>query len=202
MKNSEEVRNSGDWVIIHTLNLGGEEVVIGENATGPDLARYICAYCRSNELFQEYSECIGSDDYLEIMQIYIGRISGQIEAVKVERANITMPTTPITAAQCYPNDLSKSIKGLIVALRPDVLRREYEIAQHQLIFVDGGFGASANSRGSAVFGYNLCSGKHAHYERRDILGEVKPEHLPAWALEKAAELREMQKEKRRQEPER
>ena len=49
----------------------------------------------------------------------------------------------------------------------------------------GGFGASANSRGSAVFCKNLYDGKTARYERMDVLGEVKPECMPDWAKEKA-----------------
>lgn len=202
MKNADEIRKAGDWQIIHALHIGDKEVVFGENTANPSAQRYLCAYCRFNELFEEYSECVGSNDYLEIMQIYVERIRGQIEAVRAETALVTVPTTPIIAAQCHPNDLSKSIDGMIVAIRANVLRREYQTAPHQLILVDGGFGANANSRGSAVFGYNLYSGKHARYERRDVLGEVKPEHIPAWVLEKAKQLQERQKAKKRQEPER
>ena len=50
------------------------------------------------------------------------------------------------------------------------------------------FGASANSRGSAVFCTNLHTGKSTRYERMDVMGEVKPERLPEWAKEKAQEL--------------
>jgi len=202
MISNDEIRKVGDWGIIHALHIGDKEVVFGENTTNPCSERYMCAYCRSDDLFQEYSECMGGDDYLEIMQIYVERINGQIEAVKAEIACVTVPTVPITAPQCHSNDLSRSIDGLIVAIRADVLRREYRTAQHQLILVDGGFGANADSRGSAVFGYNLYSGEHFRYERRDVLGEVKQEHIPAWALEKAAQLQERQKVKKRQEPER
>lgn len=50
----------------------------------------------------------------------------------------------------------------------------------------GGFGASANARGSAVFCKNLYDGKNTRFERMDVLGEVKPECMPDWAKEKAA----------------
>ena len=53
-------------------------------------------------------------------------------------------------------------------------------------YVTGGFGASANARGSAVFCKNLYDGKNTRYERMDVLGEVKPERMPDWAKEKAA----------------
>ena len=84
-----------------------------------------------------YSDCIGGDDYLEIMQLFIERINEQIEAVKEDIAEIPYPIEPITADLCYPNDLSKSIDGKIVALKADVLRREYRIATHQILLVKG-----------------------------------------------------------------
>ena len=80
------------------------------------------------------------------------------------------------------------------------MRREYQTADRQLVLVRGGFGASANARGSAVFVVNLYNGRESRFERRDVLGEVKPEHIPHWALEKAARIRE--REKKRHEPER
>ena len=55
-----------------------------------------------------------------------------------------------------------------------------------IFLVTGGFGASANARGSAVFCKNLYDGKNTRYERMDVLGEVKPERMPDWAKEKAA----------------
>lgn len=78
----------------------------------------------------------------------------------------------ISADQCHKNDFSKSIVGKIVAIRVDALRREYRSADHQLVLVNGGFGASANARGSAVYATNLYSGKESRYERRDVLGEI------------------------------
>ena len=66
--------------------------------------------------------------------------------------------------------------------------------------INGGFGAAANARGSAVYATNLYSGKESRYERRDVLGEIKPEHIPHWAMEGAARIRE--REKKRHEPER
>ena len=61
-----------------------------------------------------------------------------------------------------------------------------EKPDRQLFLVTGGFGASANARGSAVFCKNLYDGKNTRYERMDVLGEVKPERMPDWAKEKAA----------------
>ena len=61
--------------------------------------------------------------------------------------------------------------------------------------VTGGFGASANSRGSAVFCTNLHTGKNTRFERMDVMGEVKPECMPDWAKEKIAAMSRSHKEK-------
>lgn len=200
MENNNEKRMAGCWEILHALHIGDKEVVVGENLTEPNEARYMCAYCTANDIMRGYNECMASDDYLEIMELYTERITGQIEAVKAEIAERQLPDMTISADQCHKNDFSKSIVGKIVAIRADALRREYRSADHQLVLVNGGFGASANARGSAVYATNLYSGKESRYERRDVLGEIKPEHLPHWAMEKAARMRG--REKKRHEPER
>lgn len=200
MKSNDEKRMAGCWEILHALRIGDKEVVVGENLSDPNKSKYMCAYCTANDIMRGYGECMASDDYLEIMELYTERITGQIETVKAEIAERQLPDMTISADQCHENDLSKSIVGKIVAIRADVLRRECRSADHQLVLVNGGFGAVANARGSAVFATNLYSGKESRYERRDIQGEVKPEHIPHWAMEKAARIRE--REKKRHEPER
>ena len=75
-----------------------------------------------------------------------------------------------------------------IALCKETLRPEYQTADNQILLVTGGFGASPNARGSAVFVQNLYSGKQYRVERIDVLGVVKPEHVPAWAMESAAKL--------------
>jgi len=155
MKNNDEKRMAGCWEILCALHIRDKEVVVGENLTDPNEARYMCAYCEANDLFRRYGECMTNDDYLEIMELYTERISGQIEAVKAEIAERQLPDMTITADQCHKNDLSKNIVSKIVAIRADVLRREYRSADHQLVLVNDGFGATANARGSAVFETNL-----------------------------------------------
>ena len=62
------------------------------------------------------------------------------------------------------------------------------------------FGANANSRGNAVFCTNLYHGKHTRFERCDIQGEVKPEHLPAWVAERLAAVQTEHAEKSKIKP--
>ena len=160
----------------------------------------MCAYCETNDLFRGYSECLGGEDYLEIMELFLNRASEQFVRTRDEIALVTVPLTPILAEQCFRNDYAKSIDGKVVAMKAETFLPKYRTADHQLVLVDGGFGAQGNARDSAVFGYNLYSGKHARYERRDVLGEVIPEHIPPWAAERAKAIQE--RIRRRPEPER
>ncbi len=84
---------------------------------------------------------------------------------------------------------------IVLSGDPKVLKPEFQRADRQLYLVTGGFGASANSRGSAVFCTNLHTGKNTRFERMDVMGEVKPECMPDWAKEKIAAMSRSHKEK-------
>lgn len=184
---NDEKRMAGAYKILYAIHIGDKEIVFGENPDMSAPTRYFAGWCDKGDFYERY---IGDEtgDYLEAMKKFISGLSEQIEKVEQERAAVTVPMAPITAGQCYPNDLSQSIEGKVVAVRAGVLRNEYQTADRQLVLVTGGFGSHANSRGSAVFCINLYYGKHTRWERRDIQGEVKPEHIPEWAKERLAAL--------------
>ena len=184
---SKEKRMAGAYEILYAIHIGDKEIVFGENPDMSAPARYFAGWCDKGDFYERY---IGNEtgDYLEAMKKFVSGLSEQIEKVEQQRAAVTVPMAPITAEQCYSNDLSQSIEGKVVALRTGVLRNEYQTADRQLVLVTGGFGSHANSRGSAVFCTNLYSSKHTRRERRDIQGEVKPEHIPEWAKERLAAL--------------
>lgn len=108
---------------------------------------------------------------------------------------LDIPVTVITEADCIPDHYKNDINGKIIAINPAILKPEYQRADRQLYYVTGGFGASANARGSAVFCKNLYDGKNTRYERMDVLGEVKPECMPDWAEKKAILFRHTQSSK-------
>lgn len=53
----------------------------------------------------------------------------------------------------------------------------------------------ANSRGSACYCINLYSGKKSSFERRDVLGELKPKFMPEWTKQKLADIQKAQTDK-------
>lgn len=196
-----EKRMAGDYEITAVMHIGDKEIVIGENLADKNTP-YMVAYCERNELLARYYDVQVSDSYGEIVKLYGERISEQAELVLQKEKALDIPFSVISVEDCIPDDYSKSINGKIVAVNPDVLRNEYRRADRQLYLVTGGFGAEANSRGSAVFCTNLHTGEHTRFERRDILGEIKPERLPDWAKTKIKEIPKQEKPKKSKDRER
>jgi hypothetical protein len=201
---SEEKRMVDAYEVKHSIHIGDKEVLFGVDDSNTEYPYMVC-YSTLNNPFSidQYSDGTGSADYLEMMGEFLSRVTAQIEAVKAEQEAITFPLEPFTAEQCTPNDYQEGIEGKVVALRPERLRPEYRTASNQLVLVTGGFGASANSRGRAVFTINLYSGEEARWNREDILGVVKPSNIPEWAKERLIKIKErLQAEKKRSQPER
>ena len=176
-----EKRMIDKFEIIHTIQMGAREVVVG---ISPE-QEFMCCFCTRDGMLEHYADAMVSDDYLEIMALYADRLKKQIAAVQAQRNTIHVPLTMLREEQCFPMDSETDITGKVVAIKPDSLAYEYQQADRQLILVTGGGGAHSRARGSAVFGVNVFTGRNAgRWERRDVLGEVRPEHLPQWAKDR------------------
>lgn len=195
---SDDKRMAENYEITQAIHVGDREVVFGVDDKSAE--PYFCGYYKSNELFGEYSECMASADYVEMMKLFAERLSGQCDKVRVEHEKVTVPMEAISAEQCIPDDYKKDIDGKVIVIRADVLRREYQTADKQLWLCRGGFGSHANSRGSACFCVNLYSGKESRWERRDVLGEMK--ELPDWAKERLTVIQKEQAQKEKKPAER
>ena len=133
------------------------------------------------------TDAVGSDDYLEAMQIFTDRVQEQISLVRAEHGRFAFDMTPFTMDDCIPDDRDNSIVGKVVVINAEVNRYEYRHSAYQLVLVDGGHGATGG-RGQAVFGTSLADGRHARWERCDVLGEIRPEKMPQWAEEALAKI--------------
>lgn len=189
----DEKRMANDYEITQAIHVGDKEVVFGVDDKNEFDLKYLCAYYKSNELFGEYSDFMVSTDYVEIMKLFANRLSEQCDMVRTEQEKVTVPMAVITAEMCIPDSYKENIEGKVIVIRPEVLRHEYQTADRQLWLCTGGFGAQANSRGSACFCINLYSGKETRWERRDVMGEMK--ELPDWAKERLAVIQTERSEK-------
>lgn len=180
---SDEKRMIDKFKIIHSLQIGAREVVVGVN---PE-QEFMCCFCTHDGMCEYYTEAMGSDDYLEIMELYTDRLKSQIAAVQVQRKTLHIPLDILGQEQCFPLQDSDDIIGKVVAIKPNALRYEYRRIDCQLILVTNGSGARRNPRGTSVYGINVFTGrKDARWTRMEILGEVKPECMPQWAKDRLA----------------
>ena len=175
---------AGDYEIIQSFHIGDQEVVLGENVNAPPEERFMCAYCQQNEIMALYNDVLVSDDFCEIAKLYGERLAQQAEKIRVAMFKPKfqgIDTTPLTKADCTPLSHEDDLNDRVVVIKPEVLRREYQMATNQIKLCTGGFGASPNSRGSACFCVDLYSGKESRFERQDILGTLERSQLPQWA---------------------
>lgn len=155
---NEEKRMISSYEVIQSIHIGKKEVVFGidEKEEYPFL---VCDCTYDNPLSSEWvTDAVGSDDYLEAMQIFTDRVQEQIGLVRAEQEQFKFDMTPFTIDDCIPDNKNDSIVGKVVAINAEVNRYEYRHSAYQLVLVDGGHGARGG-RGQAVFGTSLADGK-------------------------------------------
>lgn len=196
---SEEKRMISSYEVTQSIHIGKKEVVFGvdEKEEYPFLVCY-CTY--DNPLSAAWvTDAVGSDDYLEAMQIFTERVKEQIGLVRAEQEKFRFDGKPFTIDDCIPDDKSSNIVGKVVVINAEVNRYEYRHSAYQLVLVDGGHGA-VGGRGQAVFGTCLSDGKHARWERYDVLGEIKLECMPDWAKEALVKIKQQEKTEKAKKP--
>ena len=197
---SEEKRYIDPYEVVQSIHIGNKEVVFGVNKKGeyPFMVCY-CSY--DNPLGIPWAtEAVGTDDYLEAMQIFCDRVQAQIELTRTEQEVFKFDMTPFTIADCIPDAKNESIIGKVVVINAEPKRYEYQHSAYQLILAEGGNGASGG-RGQAVFGTCLATGERGRWERYDVLGEIRPERMPEWAKEALARIQAQEKAKKHRERE-
>ena len=174
----DEKRMIENFEIIHSIQIGAREVVVG---VSPE-QEFMCCFCTQDGMREYYTEAMASDDYLEIMALYADRLKGEVAALQAQRNTLHIPLELLGCKHCFPLLDGDDITGKVVAVKPSSLRYEYRRADCQLLLVTNGSGARGYSRGTSVYGVNVFTGRKAgQWERRDVLGEVRPECLPLWA---------------------
>ena len=116
--------------------------------------------------------------------------SPAIEAQITEEQKL--PSGLITADMC-DSFREKDLDGEIIVIKADVLHPEFRSQAHQIVLCNGGNGARANARGNAVFCEYLTDCRKTRFDRVDVLGILKKECYPEWVSERAAVIREFQK---------
>lgn len=184
----QEKRMAGEYEVYQALPIGRVEVILGIDTTNTEKPYQVC-YCDKNNLFgiDQYYGAEGYADYLGAMQEFTKLMQWEIEKLQTERAAIAEPMPSIQSDHCIPIKSEDDLFGRIVVVRQERLRPAFRTADHQLIWATGGFGASGNSRGRAVYAETLYAGDESRYNREDLMGFLKSEYTPAWAAERLAQ---------------
>ncbi len=177
----KEIRKISDYTILQSFKIGSKEIALGENRYAPYGARYLVADIVIKGILETYEKSYVSENYAELVEEFAKRIGEEARIVAKEYAEIGFNTTPLTERDCKKITWNQGVINKVVVLKDDIFRPEHANITNQLHLCVGGFGAEANSRGSACFCINLYTGKEVRYERQDILGIIDKEILPEWA---------------------
>lgn len=173
------------YEVYQAISIGHVEVLLGVDHAHAEHPYMVCYCDRNNSLgVEHFYEAVAGADYVEAMRELVSRVQRELEALQDERTNAKVPLALFTEAQCQPIRGDMRIDNEVVIIRPERLRPEYRTSVNQLVMAQGGFGTSAFSRGRAVYVVNLYTGEESRWNREDLLGVIKPEHMPTWAKEK------------------
>ena len=177
---------------LQSQQIGGRLITLSTNPA-VDKRYKICEFHRNNPFnLKEFLYTDVTDDYLEALEKYTERLSYHIGCVKSERESRKnmngVEPVALSAEHCMPDGMNENLEGKLIIIKPEALSPEYRTADHMLKICNGGFGASPNSRGNAVFCKDLYSGKESRFERYDVLGVADIEKLPQWAKVKLADI--------------
>jgi len=187
----EQGRIIEGFEVVHSIQLEAVNHVVAQNTTSEDELYRIYKVGSPNALGLADCETVYEHhDYLDVMREYTRRLGGVLDSLGLDRVYRGSPVFddyPIRAEDCFSKDMN--LQGQVIAVKARALAPEYRVASHQLYIATGGFGCSPDSSGRAVYCKNVYdNGSDVRFNRKDILGIVKPECIPAWAKEKIAKL--------------
>ena len=119
---NEEKRMISSYEVTQSIHIGKKEVVFGVDLK--EEYPFLVCYCTyDNPLSAEWvTDAVGSDDYLEAMQIFTDRVQEQIGIVRAEQEQFKFDMTPFTISDCFPDDRDKNIVGKFVVINSEVNR--------------------------------------------------------------------------------
>ena len=180
-----EPRMADTYEIETSFYLNGKEIVFGADEKAE--LRYMVGLCSINPIFgfEQYHDCIGTNNYAEAMQEFGQRIKAEAElALETQRERGIFDT--LTIDDCIPGSRNGDYEGELVVIRADVLQRDKQTADYQLCRATGGFGCKQSAGGRAVFCQTDYDNREMRDDRSDGLGVIKPERVPDWAKERIA----------------
>lgn len=198
-------RKMGTFAVEHSIMLGGREVVLGTDRRRNEPFMVCCCTYEGADQELKISEYFSTADYLEAMQEFINRVQAQITVMQMEHQEFQAGKEFFTTDHCIYDDEVRNITGKVVVM--DVKGYEYEHSAYQLILVKGGIGAmdighrtlfGENGKyGQEMEGIRLIDRKKGIWNRCDVLGIIRSECMPQWAIDTLFKMRMEKRERNR-----
>ena len=112
---NEGKRKIGEYTVLCSVNVGEKEVILASKEQSTNGDKFMCGFAERNDLFELCSECMVSDDYIEIVHLFGSRVANEAELFKEQVEKLDIPISLITEADCIPDHYSKDINGKIIA---------------------------------------------------------------------------------------
>ena len=196
----EDKRRIGEYTIILEVDIGDNEIVVGENPAAPDSKKYICAYVDSSGIFESLSECTVSGDYADILTVFGERVSekaGEVQKMIEKERDELGGDKVIHGIDCNMISDGDDLEDKVVVLKESILRPEYRRGSYQLMLCNGGFGSKPYARGTTCFCTRLSDKFDTSRKRHHIIGVMPEDKLPEWAKSRLAEIRGARDERQR-----
>ena len=179
----DEKEYAGNYEIQQVVEVGRKRFVIGVDEKSED--PYMIADSRPLMGGYFYENVGVTADYLEALQEFINRQNKELEWVCSDRKERKSDGIPFDQAACLENSTDRNYKGQILVVDATKMPPEFRVKEHQLVLGQCGFGVEPNARGRKIFGRDLWTGEKVEISRYSILGILKPQETPKWAIENA-----------------
>ncbi len=75
----KEKRMIGEYEILCSVNVGKRETILASNEKNTDGGKFMCGFLERTDLFDRCTDCMVSDDYMEIVQLFGNRVYMEAE---------------------------------------------------------------------------------------------------------------------------
>lgn len=187
MENEIVKSGYGNYSIEQELNISGTRYFLAYDKKSK--LPFMVGEKQLSDIVVRYDNLKVTDDYVTALDEWNKRIAEGIAELKKKRSEFS-ELRVLGKDDVEPVKYDMSIDKKVVVIKADCFLHESQYAQKQLYFVNGGFGAEANSRGRAIFCNSIFNGDNVRFNRQDVLGIIKADKIPEWAKERINRLQQ------------
>lgn len=186
---------AGNYRIEQSFQLGKKHFVLGFDENAEE--KYLLAERQMNAFGYEYTEAVGSNDYLEIAEEFSLRLHEEIERLRHERMERNSDGVPFGPEACCADSSKLNYENQILVLNPTYLSPEYRTKEAQMVLAISGFGCTPGRRSHKIYCQSLCDGEKFYIRGHDVLGILSRKCVPEWASNKANLIRQVVQKERK-----